>query len=81
LAEAEQQLAICEGSDWFWWFGDYNAAESVSDFEQLFRKNLSHLYQLLGEEPPTYLAHSFTHGSGAPAMGGTMRPGQETSGK
>ena len=77
LAEAEQQLAICEGSDWFWWFGDYNAAESVSDFEQLFRKNLSHLYQILNEEPPAYLAHSFTHGSGAPAMGGTMRPGQE----
>jgi hypothetical protein len=21
---AKIQLAICEGSDWFWWFGDYN---------------------------------------------------------
>ncbi|MDX1345837.1 MAG: glycoside hydrolase family 57 protein, partial [Sedimenticolaceae bacterium] len=33
---ATQQLAVCEGSDWFWWFGDYNSQESVSDFEQLF---------------------------------------------
>ncbi|MDH5259017.1 MAG: glycoside hydrolase family 57 protein, partial [Gammaproteobacteria bacterium] len=25
---AINQLAICEGSDWFWWFGDYNPADS-----------------------------------------------------
>ena len=78
LRRAEFQLAICEGSDWFWWFGDYNPAESVSSFEHLYRLNLSNLYQLLGEEPPEYLSHSFTHGTGAPAMGGVMRPGQET---
>jgi hypothetical protein len=28
----ERQLAVCEGSDWFWWFGDYNPADSVSGF-------------------------------------------------
>ena len=76
LKAAEQQLFICEGSDWFWWFGDYNPADSVSDFEQMFRMHLARLYELLGEEPPEYLSHVFTHGSGAPAMGGTMRPGQ-----
>lgn len=76
LKAAEQQLFICEGSDWFWWFGDYNPADSVSDFEQMFRTHLARLYELLGEEPPEYLSHVFTHGSGAPAMGGTMRPGQ-----
>lgn len=76
LDAAEQQLFICEGSDWFWWFGDYNPADSVSDFERLYRQHLTHLYMLLGEEPPDYLAHSFTHGGGAPAMGGAMRPGQ-----
>ncbi|GAB4253906.1 MAG: hypothetical protein Kow0065_00380 [Methylomicrobium sp.] len=75
LAQAEHQLAICEGSDWFWWFGDYNPGEAVSNFERQFRLNLSNLYVLLGEEPPSYLALSFTQGSGAPAMGGTMRPG------
>ena len=23
---AGRQLALCESSDWFWWFGDYNPA-------------------------------------------------------
>jgi alpha-amylase/alpha-mannosidase (GH57 family) len=75
--KAELQLAICEGSDWFWWFGDYNPGEAVSNFEKQFRLNLANLYRLLGEEPPAYLAMSFTQGSGAPAMGGAMRPGIE----
>ncbi len=75
--KAELQLAVCEGSDWFWWFGDYNPSQAVSDFEKQFRLNLSNLYQLLGEEAPSYLRHSFTQGSGAPAMGGAMRPGIE----
>jgi len=26
-AAAGRQLARCESSDWFWWFGDYNPAE------------------------------------------------------
>lgn len=77
LAAAELQLAVCEGSDWFWWFGDYNPGEAVSDFERQYRLNLSNLYRLLGEEPPAYLALSFTQGSGAPAMGGAMRRGNE----
>lgn len=33
---ASIQLARCEGSDWFWWFGDYNPGATVSDFERLF---------------------------------------------
>ncbi len=79
LERAEHQLAICEGSDWFWWFGDYNPANTVSDFEHLFRLNLSILYTLIKREPPGYLSQTFTHGSGSPAMGGVMRPGQETT--
>ncbi|MFZ2313844.1 MAG: glycoside hydrolase family 57 protein [Methylobacter sp.] len=77
IQDAELQLAVCEGSDWFWWFGDYNPGEAVSNFEKQFRLNLANLYKLLGEEPPAYLALSFTQGSGAPAMGGAMRPGVE----
>jgi alpha-amylase/alpha-mannosidase (GH57 family) len=74
---AEIQLAVCEGSDWFWWFGDYNPGDAVSNFEKQFRLNLTNLYHLLGEEAPAYLALSFTQGCGAPAMGGAMRPGIE----
>lgn len=77
VQQAELQLAVCEGSDWFWWFGDYNPGEAVSNFEKQFRLNLANLYRLLGGEPPAYLAMSFTQGSGAPAMGGAMRPSAE----
>ena len=70
-----RQLAICEGSDWFWWFGDYNSAESVSDFERLFRLHLSNLYQMLGEEVPQCLSETVSHGGGGIEQGGTMRRG------
>jgi len=70
-----RQLAICEGSDWFWWFGDYNSAESVSDFERLFRMHLSNLYQMLGEEIPQVLSEVVSHGGGGIEQGGTMRRG------
>lgn len=70
-----RQLAICEGSDWFWWFGDYNAGDSVSDFERLFRLHLSNLYQMLGEEVPQTLSEVVSQGGGAAEQGGTMRRG------
>ncbi len=47
IVAAEKQLAICEGSDWFWWLGDYNPAATVSQFDQLFRMHLANLYLLL----------------------------------
>ena len=77
LKHAELQLAICEGSDWFWWFGDYNPADSVTSFDEQYRLHLGNLYSLLGEEPPEYLSHAFSHGSGSPAMGGVMLPGKQ----
>lgn len=73
LERATLQLAVCEGSDWFWWFGDYNPGQSVSDFERLFRLHLGNLYQMLGVEAPAYLSEVFTHGKGDPAQGGVMR--------
>ncbi|MCB1737507.1 MAG: glycoside hydrolase [Gammaproteobacteria bacterium] len=78
LASAERQLAICEGSDWFWWFGDDNPGNTVSDFEALYRRHLANLYHLLGAEPPEYLSHAFTFGGQqVVATGGVMRPGRE----
>ena len=75
--ELTKQLAVCEGSDWFWWFGDYNSSETVSDFEKLFRHNLRNLYKLMGLESPDYLSVSFTFGYGDPAGGGSMRRSSE----
>ncbi|MCW9012857.1 MAG: glycoside hydrolase family 57 protein [Gammaproteobacteria bacterium] len=74
---AELQLAICEGSDWFWWFGDYNPTDSVEAFDEQYRMHLSNLYSILGKESPEYLSHAFSHGSGSPAMGGVMLPGKQ----
>jgi len=69
----ELQLATCEGSDWFWWFGDNNPEEAVSDFERLFRRQLQELYKLLGEKPPDYLDRPFAKGGGSPERGGVMK--------
>lgn len=76
-ALAGRQLAVCEGSDWFWWFGDENPAATVSDFERLYRQHLTNLYQLMSMEPPEYLAQPFTRGHGMPVHGGVMKPGQK----
>jgi len=73
---AREQLAICEGSDWFWWFGDYNPAESVSDFDRLYRTHLKNLYRFLGEPAPTTLDHVISRGGGTPENDGVMRRGQ-----
>ena len=78
LQRAIEQLAICEGSDWFWWFGDYNPAAAVSDFEQLFRQHLRQLYTLIAIEPPESLTQSISRGGGNPERGGVMLHGQET---
>lgn len=70
-----RQLAICEGSDWFWWFGDYNAGDSVSDFERLFRLHLSKLYQMLGLDVPQVLTEVISYGGDGIEQAGTMRRG------
>ncbi|TVP58601.1 MAG: glycoside hydrolase [Halomonadaceae bacterium] len=72
-----RQLAVCEGSDWFWWFGDYNPAEAVAEFDRLFRRHLTILYELLDTPPPAELDNPISSGSGGPEMGGTMRRSHE----
>jgi len=77
LRSATMQLATCESSDWFWWMGEYNSAESVSAFDEQYRMHLGNLYQILEVSPPDYLARAFSFGCGAPAMGGAMLPGKQ----
>jgi len=70
---ANEQLRICEGSDWCWWFGDYNPGDAVRDFDALYRQHLRKLYLLLGEKVPKELHKSISSGGGHAEGGGTMR--------
>lgn len=74
---AERQLALCEASDWCWWFGDYNPATSVAEFDALFRSHLGQLYRLLGRPLPVTLSSTQFVGHGTPELGGVMRRGQD----
>lgn len=69
---ATRQLAICEGSDWFWWFGEKNSSQSVTDFDRLFRAQLSSLYRLLKLEIPENLNQPLSIGGGFAENAGTM---------
>jgi alpha-amylase/alpha-mannosidase (GH57 family) len=73
LAAAERQLADCEGSDWFWWFGDYNPSASVASFDRLYRAKLANLYLLIESPVPSALSEPISHGHGDPEGGGSMR--------
>ena len=77
----EDQLAVCEGSDWFWWLGDYNSAASVNSFDQLYRRNLSNLYMLLKQPIPADLLKPINEEVLAQLsnamLSGTMKRGQE----
>jgi alpha-amylase/alpha-mannosidase (GH57 family) len=72
-ALAQKQLAACEGSDWFWWFGDYNPQESVDSFDLMFRTMLSRLYATLHLPAPDRLRRPISVGGGRAELGGAMR--------
>ena len=78
----ENQLSVCEGSDWFWWMGDYNSAASISSFDQLYRRNLSNLYVLLKLPVPGNLSQAIstdsTQVTSSAMASGTMKRGQES---
>lgn len=63
---AFEELLIGEGSDWNWWYGPEHHSANDRDFDELYRKHLSNVYQALGANPPEYLAQ--------PIMGGVVRP-------
>ncbi|MCX8085356.1 MAG: glycoside hydrolase family 57 protein [Rhodocyclaceae bacterium] len=81
-AAATAQLAICESSDWFWWFGDANPAPTVISFDRLYRRNLANLYRHLRLNPPAQLDKPISSGradGAAVEAGGTMRRGSEST--
>jgi len=63
---AFEELLIAEGSDWNWWYGPEHHSANDRDFDELYRKHLSNVYQALGEAPPDALAQ--------PILTGVARP-------
>jgi alpha-amylase/alpha-mannosidase (GH57 family) len=53
---AYEELLIAEGSDWNWWYGPEHHSANDRDFDELYRKHLSNIYQALGGTPPDALA-------------------------
>jgi hypothetical protein len=53
---AFEEILIAEGSDWNWWYGPEHHSANDRDFDELYRKHLSNVYQALGAVPPDYLA-------------------------
>jgi len=63
---AFEELLIAEGSDWNWWYGPEHHSANDRDFDELYRKHLSNVYQTLGASPPDYLAQPITAGAARP---------------
>ncbi len=73
VEEAQRKLAfeeilIAEGSDWNWWYGPEHHSANDREFDELYRKHLSNIYQLLGSRPPDYLAQPILGGGERPAV-------------
>ena len=57
---AFDEILISEGSDWNWWYGPEHHSANDRDFDELYRKHLSNIYQALGASAPDYLAQPIT---------------------
>lgn len=55
IEAAKKELFICEGSDWFWWYGEPNDSGRDNIFDFLFRTHLKNVYRYLGLDAPKYL--------------------------
>ena len=63
---AFEELLIAEGSDWNWWYGPEHHSANDREFDELYRKHLSNVYQALGASPPDYLAQPITGSASRP---------------
>lgn len=55
LAEAQDNMYLAEGSDWFWWYGSDQDSGQDEYFDRAYRELLSNVYRALGEDVPDQL--------------------------
>ena len=65
---AFEEIMIAEGSDWNWWYGPEHHSANDREFDELYRKHLSNVYQALGGTPPDYLAQPIIAGVARPSF-------------
>jgi len=64
LKHVWNQIYIAEGSDWCWWYGDEHRGAYNEQFDSIFRRHLTAVYEELGLEIPVDLLRPI-HGGGA----------------
>ncbi len=60
ILKARKELFICEGSDWYWWYGEPNNSGQDNIFDFLFRNHLKNIYKYFNLEIPSYLDNPLT---------------------
>ena len=60
IEDARTELFICEGSDWFWWYGDPNNSGRDSIFDYIFRNHLKNIYRYFDLDTPKFLDDPLT---------------------
>jgi alpha-amylase/alpha-mannosidase (GH57 family) len=58
---AYEAVLAAEGSDWCWWYGPEHGSSNDADFDRLYRKHLTDIYNALGEPAPDSLAQPIKH--------------------
>lgn len=61
LAQAKEELLICQSSDWYWWYGEPNDSGQDDIFDHLFREHLKNIYKIIEKPIPSYLENPLTH--------------------
>ncbi|MBE7710232.1 MAG: hypothetical protein E7Z93_07295, partial [Cyanobacteria bacterium SIG32] len=64
---ARRELFICEGSDWFWWYGEPNDSGRDNIFDYIFREHLKNIYLYLGIKAPDFLDEPLTSALAKPS--------------
>lgn len=53
--KAKKLIAIAEGSDWNWWYGDDHSSGIDEQFDELYRSHLMEAYRTVNLEVPAHL--------------------------
>ena len=52
IDKIEKEFMVALGSDWFWWYGDKHFTTLKGEYDELFRKHIINIYQLLNMPIP-----------------------------